>query len=59
MSRSTDKIQIMCDTAIRIMKYQPDIIDRLKSVKIEWVDASLTACDGPVAVPNITIEFKT
>jgi len=50
-SHSTDKLQIVCDTAKELVKNSPNITEKLKSISIVW-----TKVDG-IAVPDIKIEL--
>jgi len=57
MSRSTDKLALLTETANAVIRSRPDLISKLSSVEINWVEVGLHSGD-PVVVPNVKIVFK-
>lgn len=50
-SHSTDKLKIICEAAKDIIKNNPDIGEKIKSISIVWTDYD------DVIVPDVKIEF--
>lgn len=50
-SKTTDKLKIVCDTAIELLKSKPNLSEKVKSINIIWTNID----DTPV--PDIKIEF--
>ena len=51
ISHSTDKLKIICEAAKDIVKNNPDIVKKVKSISIVWTDYD------DVIVPDVKIEI--
>jgi hypothetical protein len=62
---ATDCLAILTDTAKDILDKHPDIIDKLKSIEVNWVRKEVVEDEDAfekhaeyVNVPHVKIEFK-
>lgn len=50
-SKTTDKLKLICNAAVELLKVDPSLTEKVKSIMVMW-----TKVDD-IAVPDIKIEF--